>query len=73
MITLLFLGIMILTLKMTVIAFKMTWGITKTVLFVLGLPLILLGLIFSGVLILAAPLLLVMLIGAFLFPVFRTL
>lgn len=65
-------GLAVLMVKLLVLALKLTWGLTKAVFFVLGLPLILLGLVLAGLMYLALPLLGICLIAAFLSSVFRT-
>lgn len=61
-------GIIVLSIKLIIIAFKAAWGITKAVLFVAFLPLILIGMLVAGLAALAAPVLIIGLIGAFLIP-----
>lgn len=68
MITLMTIGIIVLSVKLIFIAFKAAWGITKAVLFVAFLPLILIGMLVAGLAALAAPVLIVGLIAAFLIP-----
>ncbi|MDD7719399.1 MAG: hypothetical protein PUJ11_07885 [Eubacteriaceae bacterium] len=68
MITLMTIGIIVLSIKLIIIAFKAAWGITKAVLFVAFLPLILIGMLVAGLAALAAPVLIIGLIGAFLIP-----
>ena len=68
MITLMTIGIIVLSIKLIIIAFKAAWGITKAVLFVAFLPLILIGMLVTGLAALAAPVLIIGLIGAFLIP-----
>lgn len=65
-------GLLALTVKLLVLALKLAWGLTKAFFYVLGLPLILLGLVLAGLMYLALPLLGICLIAAFLFSVFRT-
>lgn len=65
MITLCVIGILILSFKLIVLACKATWGITKALLFIIGLPVILIGLLVAGLVSLAAPMLLIMLIAVF--------
>lgn len=71
MLTLLIIGILALTIKMIWLAIKFSWGITKAVLFVIALPIVLIGLAISGIVVLAIPLLLIFLAGAFLIPVLK--
>lgn len=73
MITLFIIGTVIFVLKMAVWAFKAAWGIAKAVLFVVGIPVILIGLLISGIVTLAIPLLLIALLGAFLLPLINRL
>ena len=65
MITLCVIGILILSFKLIVLACKATWGITKALLFIVGLPVIFIGLLIAGFLSLAGPLLLITLIAVF--------
>lgn len=65
MITLFVIGILILSVKLIVLACKATWGITKALLFIVGLPVIFIGLLIAGFLSLAGPLLLITLIAVF--------
>ena len=65
-------GLLALTVKLLVLALKLVWGLTKAVFFVLGLPLILLGLVLAGLMYLALPLLGICLIVSFLSSLFRT-
>lgn len=65
MITLCVIGILILLFKLIVLACKATWGITKALLFIIGLPVILIGLLVAGLVSLAAPILLITLIAVF--------
>ena len=57
MITLFVIGILILSIKFIVLACKATWGMAKALLFIIGLPVILIGLLIAGFISLAAPLL----------------
>lgn len=65
MITLFVIGILILSIKLIVLACKATWGMAKTLLFIIGLPVILIGLLIAGFISLAAPLLIITLIAVF--------
>lgn len=65
MITLFVIGILILLIKLIILACKATWGITKAIFFIVGLPVILIGLLVAGFLSLAGPLLLMTLIVVF--------
>ena len=60
MITLFVIGI-----KFIVLACKATWGMAKALLFIIGLPVILIGLLIAGFISLAAPLLIITLIAVF--------
>lgn len=48
MITLFVIGILILSIKFIVLACKATWGMAKALLFIIGLPVILIGLLIAG-------------------------
>ena len=63
MITLFVIGILILSIKFIVLACKATWGMAKALLFIIGLPVILL--LIAGFISLAAPLLIITLIAVF--------
>lgn len=65
MITLFVIGILILSVKLIILACKATWGITKALLFIVGLPVVLIGLLVAGFVSLAAPILLITLIAVF--------
>ena len=65
MITLFVIGILILSVKLIILACKATWGITKALLFIVGLPVIFIGLLIAGFVSLAGPLLLITLIAVF--------
>lgn len=65
MITLFVIGILILSIKFIVLACKATWGMAKALLFIIGLPVILIGLLIAGFISLAAPLLIITLIVVF--------
>ena len=56
MITLFVIGILILSIKFIVLACKATWGMAKALLFIIGLPVILIVLLIAGYISLAAPL-----------------
>ncbi|MGM9579587.1 MAG: hypothetical protein ACI3VS_09420 [Evtepia sp.] len=66
MITLFVLGILVFIVKLAHFAFKAAWGIAKGVLFVIGLPALLIVLFAAGFAVLAVPLLLFALLAAFL-------
>lgn len=71
MITLFVIGIIVFTVKLVHFAFKAAWGITKGVLFVIGIPTLLIVLFIAGLVSLAVPLLLLALLAAFLLPVLK--
>ena len=71
MITLFVIGIIVFTVKLVHFAFKTAWGITKGVLFVLGIPALLIVLFIAGAVSLAIPLLILALLAAFLLPVLK--
>lgn len=69
MITLFVIGIIVFAVKLVLIAFKAAWGITKGVLFVIGIPVFLIGILAVGLVSLAFPLLILALLAAFFWPV----
>ena len=71
MITLFVIGIIVFTAKLIHFAIKAAWGITKGVLFVIGIPALLIMLFLAGLVSLAIPLLILALLAAFLWPVLR--
>ena len=71
MITLFVIGIIVFAVKLAHFAFKAAWGITKGVLFVIGIPALLIVLFVAGVVSLAIPLLVLALAAAFLWPVLK--
>lgn len=71
MITLFVIGILVFTAKLIHFACKAAWGITKGVLFVIGLPAILIVLFAAGVVSLAIPLLIAALLATFLLPLLK--
>ena len=71
MITLFVIGIIVFTAKLVHFAFKAAWGITKGILFVVGIPALLIVLFVAGLVSLAIPLLLLALLAAFLWPVLK--
>ena len=73
MITLFVIGILVFTVKLVHFAFKAAWGITKGVLFVIGIPALLVVLFVAGLVSLAIPLLLLALLAAFLLPVLKAI
>ena len=68
MITLMTIGIIVLTLKLIMLAFKAAWGITKAIIFVAFLPVILVVLLIAGLASVAGSLLVIGLLAAFLLP-----
>ena len=71
MITLFTIGILVFAVKLVSFACKAAWGITKGVLFVIGIPALLMVLFVAGFVSLAIPLLLLALLTAFLWPVLK--
>lgn len=71
MITLFIIGIIVFTVKLIHFALKAAWGITKGVLFVIGIPALLMVLFVAGFVSLAIPLLLLALLAAFLWPALK--
>ena len=71
MITLFIIGILVFTGKLIHFACKAAWGITKGVLFVIGIPALLMVLFVAGLVSLAIPLLVLALAAAFLLPVLK--
>ena len=71
MVTLFAIGILVFTGKLVHFALKAAWGITKGVLFVIGIPALLIVLFIAGLVSLAVPLLILGLLAAFLLPVLR--
>ena len=71
MITLFVIGIIVFTVKLVHFAIKAAWGITKGVLFVIGIPALLIVLFVAGLAVLAVPLLLLALLAAFFWPVLK--
>lgn len=68
MITLMTIGIIVLSIKLIMLAFKAAWGITKAIIFVAFLPVILVVLLIAGLASVAGPLLVIGLFAAFLLP-----
>ena len=64
-------GILVFTGKLIHFACKAAWGITKGVLFVIGIPALLMVLFVAGLVSLAIPLLVLALAAAFLLPVLK--
>ena len=71
MIALFIIGILVFTGKLIHFAVKAAWGITKSILFVIGFPVVLIVLFVAGLTALAIPLLILALLAAFLWPVLR--
>ena len=71
MVTLFVIGIFVFVVKLIYFAVKAAWGITKGVLFVIGIPALLIVLFVAGVVSLAVPMLILALLGAFLWPVLK--
>ena len=71
MIALFIIGILVFTGKLIHFACKAAWGITKGVLFVIGIPALLIVLFVAGLVSLAVPLLILALLAAFLWPVLK--
>ena len=60
----------VLTVKLVALTLSATWGLTKTILFGVGLPVILAVLFIAGLTDFAVPLLILALLGVFLLPLF---
>ena len=71
MITLFIIGILVLVVKMIHFAFKAAWGITRGILFTVGIPALLMVLFVAGLVSFAVPLLLLALLAAFIWPVLK--
>ena len=71
MITLFVIGIIVFAVKLVHFAFKAAWGITQGVLFVIGIPALLVVLFVAGLVSLAIPLLLLALLAPFLLLVLK--
>ena len=71
MITLFVIGIIVFTVKLVYFAVKAAWGITKGVLFVMGIPALLIVLFVAGLAVLAIPLLVLALSATFLWQVLK--
>ena len=63
----------VLTVKLVALTLSVTWGLTKTILFGVGLPVILAVLFIAGLTAFAVPLLILALLGVFLLPLFGAL
>lgn len=68
MITLLVIGILVFVVKVICFAVKATWGIAKALLYVIGIPVIVIGLFLVGLASAAVPLLIIALAIAFIWP-----
>lgn len=68
MITLFIIGLLIFAIKVALFCVKVAWGIAKALLFVLGIPSLLIALLIIGFTYLAVPLLIVALVAAFVVP-----
>ena len=60
----------VLTVKLVALTLSVTWGLTKTILVGVGLPVILAVLFIAGLTAFAVPLLILALLGVFLLPLF---
>ena len=60
----------VLAVKLVALTLSVTWGLTKTILFGFGLPVILAALFIAGLTAFAVPLLILALLGVFLLPHF---
>ena len=60
----------VLTVKLVALTLSVTWGLTKTILLGVGLPVILAVLFIAGLTAFAVPLLILALLGVFLLPLF---
>ena len=61
---------LVLTVKLVALKLSVTWGLTKTIMFGVGLPVILAVLFIAGLTAFAIPLLILALLGVFLLPLF---
>lgn len=66
MITLFIIGIIVFIAELVCFAFKAAWGITKGILFVIGIPALLIVLFIAGLVYIAIPLLILALLALFL-------
>lgn len=69
MITWFTIGLVVFAVKLACIAFKAAWGVTRGILFVLGIPAGLIAMLVAGLMSIAVPLLGFGLLAAFLLPV----
>lgn len=70
MITLFVIGLVVFAINAFLLSIKAAWSIAKALLFVLGIPALLIALLIIGLTYLAVPLLIVALVAAFLVPRF---
>lgn len=70
MITLFVIGLVIFATKVALLGIKAAWGITKALLFVLGIPVLLIVLLIIWLTYLAVPLLVAALLAVFIMPRF---
>ena len=70
MLTLFIIGMVVLVVKLVALALSVTWGLTKAILFGVGLPIVLAALFIAGLTAFALPLLILALLGVFLLPLF---
>ena len=70
MITLFIIGLVVFAINAILLSIKAAWSIAKALLFVLGIPALLIALLIIGLTYLAVPLLIVALVAAFLVPRF---
>ena len=68
MLTLFIIGMVVLVVKLAALALSVTWGLTKTILFGVCLPVVLAALFIAGLTAFAVPLLILALLGVFLLP-----
>ena len=71
MITLFIIGIIVFIVKLVHFACKAAWGVMKGILFVIGIPILLITLFVAGLVSLAIPLLALSLLAVFLLPVLK--
>ena len=71
MITLFILGIVLFIFKLVLFAVRAAWGITKVLVFIIGIPLVLAVLFFTGLAALAVPLLILSLLASFIAPALK--
>lgn len=71
MIILFILGIVLFIFKLVLFAVRAAWSVTKVLVFIIGIPLVLAVLFFTGLVTLAVPLLILSLLAAFIGPALR--